>query len=76
MEDRSIVELLLQGLGAQQIANRLIVTEQEVQDRLSEILRDLGFHSLVELRFLALSLPGDTAEEKSSHILEMLKRRA
>jgi hypothetical protein len=28
-----------------------------------------------ELRFLALSLPGDTTKEKSSQILEMLSRR-
>ncbi len=74
MEDRSILELLLQGFGAQQIANRLVVTEQGVQDRLSEILHDLGLQSVIELRFLALSLPGETAEEKSSQILDLLKR--
>jgi hypothetical protein len=52
------------------------VSEQHVKDRLAEILRRLGLSSFVELRFLALSLSGDTAEEQSSKILEMLKRKA
>ncbi len=74
MEDE-IIELLLEGFGVEQIAKRLNAPEQEVQDQLSEILRNLNLHSLVELRFLALSQPGDTTKEKSSQILEMLHRR-
>ncbi len=74
MEDE-IIELLLEGFGVEQIAKRLNAPEQEVQDQFSEILRNLNLHSPVELRFLALSLPGDTTKEKSSQILEMLHRR-
>ncbi len=74
MEDENI-ELLLEGFGVEQIANRLNATEQEVKDQLSQILRNLNLHSPVELRFLALSLPGGTTKEKKFQILEMLHRR-
>lgn len=73
--EEELIELLLEGLGVEQIANRLNANEQEVKDKLSEILRDLGLHSLVELRFLALSLPGDATKKKSSQILKMLSGR-
>jgi len=76
LEDEKIVALLLEGFALPQIANRLKVSEQHVKDRLAEILRRLGLSSLVELRFLALSLSSDTAAEQSSKILEMLKRKA
>ncbi len=72
--EAEIIGLLLKGFGVEHIANRLNATEQEVKDQLSQILHNLNLHSLVELRFLALSLPGDTTKEKSSQILEMLHR--
>lgn len=72
MDDR-ILALLLEGFGFEQIANRLEISEQHVKLRLAEILRKLGLQSVVELRFLALSLSGDTAEEKSCQILIMVK---
>lgn len=75
LEDERIIALLLEGFAVPQIANRLNVSEQHVKARLAEILRRLGLNSLVELRFLALSLASGTAAEQSSKILEMLKRK-
>ncbi len=74
--DEKLIELLLEGLGLEQIANRLNVTEQQLRNSLAEILHDLSLGSLVELRFLALSLPGRTTKEKTSEVLELLRRRA
>lgn len=76
MEDERIIALLLQGFAVSQIANRLNVSEEHVKRRLAEILRRLGLTSLVELRFLALSLSDGTAEEQSAKVLEMLKHCA